>query len=338
MTLYKWSQTASSDATADPTINWAEGQAPSSVNDSARAMMAATAKYRDDISGAVVTGGTSTAYTVASYEVFDTLAHLGGQMIAFTPHTTNGATVTLNVDSLGARPLRSAPNTELLAGTIVQGTPYVAVYNNSDGAFYLRGFYGNPYIIPIGAGMDFYGSTAPNSSFAFPYGQAISRTTYATLFSMFGTTYGTGDGSTTFNIPDLRGRVRAAMDNMGGTGAGRLTSASGGLDGTILGAASSSATHALTLGELPGGITSANASQAISVTTTVAGIPYNVQRGDISTNSGGYYGPGSLVTIPLGSIASTGNNSISVTSNNTGGAAHSIVQPTFNCNHIIRII
>src|SRR5271156_2080280 len=103
MTLYKWSQTASSDATADSTINWAEGQAPSSVNDSARAMMAATAKYRDDIAGAIVTAGSSTAYTVSSYQVFDTLAHLNGQMIAFTPHTTNGATVTLNVDSLGAK-------------------------------------------------------------------------------------------------------------------------------------------------------------------------------------------------------------------------------------------
>jgi hypothetical protein len=56
MTIYKWSQTASVDAAADSTINWAEGQAPSSVNDSARAMMAATAKYRDDIAGAIVTG------------------------------------------------------------------------------------------------------------------------------------------------------------------------------------------------------------------------------------------------------------------------------------------
>src|SRR5215475_7023247 len=111
MTLFKWSQVAAADATADSTINWAEGQAPSSINDSARAMMAATAKYRDDIAGAIVTGGTSTAYTVSSYEVFDTLVHLGGQMIAFTPHTTNGATVTLNVDSLGAKPLRTAPNT-----------------------------------------------------------------------------------------------------------------------------------------------------------------------------------------------------------------------------------
>src|SRR6201985_2024207 len=130
MTLYKWSQTASADANADSTINWAEGQAPSTVNDSARGMMAAIAKYRDDIAGAIVTAGTSTAYTVASYEVFDTLAHLSGQMIAFTPHVTNGATVTLNVDSLGAKPLRSAPNVEIPAGTIVQGTPYTATYNS----------------------------------------------------------------------------------------------------------------------------------------------------------------------------------------------------------------
>jgi len=141
MTLYKWSQTASADAAADSTINWAEGQAPSSVNDSARAMMAATAKYRDDIAGAIVTAGTSTAYTDSSYQVFDTPAHLNGQMIAFTPHVTNGATVTLNVDSLGAKPLRTSPGVELLAGTIIQGTPYTAVYNNSDGAFYLQSFF-----------------------------------------------------------------------------------------------------------------------------------------------------------------------------------------------------
>src|SRR5882724_13523752 len=98
MTLYKWSQTASADATADPTINWAEGQAPSSINDSGRAMMAATAKYRDDIAGALVTSGTSTTYAVSTFQAFDALAHLNGQMIAFTPHATNGATVTLNVD------------------------------------------------------------------------------------------------------------------------------------------------------------------------------------------------------------------------------------------------
>ena len=166
MTLYKWSQTAAADAAADSTINWAEGQAPSSINDSARAMMAATAKYRDDIAGAIITFGTSTAYSLSSFQVFDTLTHLGGQMIAFTPHVTNGATVTMNVDSLGAKPLRSAPNTELLAGTIIQGTPYVATYNNNDGAFYLHGLFGNPYNVPLLGGMDYCGTrlrpTAPS--------------------------------------------------------------------------------------------------------------------------------------------------------------------------------
>ena len=111
MTLYKWSQTASVDATVDSTINWAEGQSPSSVNDSARAMMAATAKYRDDIAGAIVASGVDGLRDFV-YQAFDTLAHLSGQMIAFTPHATNGATVTLNVDSLGAKPLRVAPGVE----------------------------------------------------------------------------------------------------------------------------------------------------------------------------------------------------------------------------------
>src|ERR1700749_604177 len=126
MTIYKWSQTASADATADSTIDWSEGQAPSSINDSARAMMAATAKYRDDIAGAIVTTGTSTAYDVFSNQVFDTLAHLSGQGIPFTPPVTNAAPLTLNVDSLGDKPLRSAPGVELQAGTIIQGTPYIA--------------------------------------------------------------------------------------------------------------------------------------------------------------------------------------------------------------------
>ena len=345
MTLYKWSQTASSDATADSTINWAEGQAPSSVNDSARAMMAATAKYRDDIAGAIVTGGTSTTYTVSSYEVFDTLVHLGGQMIAFTPHITNGATVTLNVDSLGAKPLRSAPGVELLAGTIIQGTPYVAVYNNSDGAFYLQGFYGNPYNIPLGGGLPFIGATAPNSSFVFPYGQAISRTIYSALYSLVSTTYGTGDGSTTFNLPDFRGRVIAGKDDMGGSAASRLTAtyfgASSGQAGTTLGAIGGGESQTLVLSQLPGGIASSGTNN-ISVTSSVSiiptnAVPFSSQRTD-GTGTGVIGPGGGTLLVAIGSVTSTGFNPISVTSNNTGGAAHPIVQPTIICNYIMRII
>jgi microcystin-dependent protein len=339
MTLYKWSQTASADATADNTINWAEGQAPSSVNDSARAMMAATAKYRDDIAGAIVTTGTNTSYAVSSYQGFDALAHLNGQMIAFTPHATNGISgslgIGLNVDSLGTKPLRLSPGVECQPGTIIQGTPYVAVYNNSDGAFYLQGFYGNPYNVPLGAGLDYWGPTAPNSAFAFPSGQAISRTTYAALFSMIGTTYGTGDGSTTFNLPDKRGRVSACTDDMGGSSAFRLTTSFFGATAHP-GAVGGSESHTLTLGELPTGITS-NGSNGISVTSSVGGIPFNTQY-SAAAGSGALNVPWWSNANTPSAITSTGTNSISVSTNNTSGSAHAIVQPTIICNYIMRIL
>ena len=328
MTLYKWSQTASSDATADPTINWAEGQAPSSINDSARAMMAATAKYRDDIAGAIVTTGTSTAYAISSYQVFDTLAHLAGQMIAFTPHTTNGAgPVTLNLDGLGARPLRSAPNVELLAGTIIQGTPYVTTYNNSDGAFYLQGFFGNPYNVPLGAGFDYWAPNAPNSCFAFPYGQAISRTSYGTLFTLFGTLYGGGDGSTTFNLPDLRGRVSVAADNMGGTQAGRVSA----VLGNGLGSVGGEQQHTLTIGEIPAHNHGATINDPghTHAANNISGFIGSGTYGP-ATNGGSYEQSLSLQYATTGISVAIGNNG--------GGTAHNNLQPSIVCNYIIRIV
>jgi microcystin-dependent protein len=326
MTLYKWSQTSASDATADSTINWQEGQAPSSVNDSARAMMAATAKYRDDISGAIVTSGSSTAYTVSSYQIFDTLAHLSGQMIAFTPHTTNGPTVTLAVDGLGAKPLRTSPGVELLAGTIIQGTPYVAVYNNSDGAFYLRGFYGNPYNIPLAAGLPYFAASTPNSSFAFPFGQAVSRTTYSALFVILSTNFGVGDGSTTFNLPDMRGRVPAGWDAMGGVAANRLTAASGfgGLF-TVAGAE----TRALVTANLP---PYTPAGSIANGAITVSGNASFVEGGN-----GLAAGNGSQV---LGATITPSQAASSFTGTAQGGTSTPVitVMPAMEVNYIMRII
>jgi microcystin-dependent protein len=326
---YNWSTTAASNATADSTVNWAEGMAPSAVNDSGRAMMASTAAFRDDISGAIATGGTSTAYTVTSYQVFDTLAHLNGQIIAFTPHTTNGATVTLNVDTLGAKPLRSAPSVELPAGVLVQGTPYVALYNSSDAAFYLQGFYGNPYSVPIGGVLPYTGTTAPNSNFVLPYGQAISRTTYSSYFSLVSTTFGSGDGSTTFNVPDLRGRVVAGADGMGGSSAGRLTDAVAGID--ALGDAGGAQSHTLSTSEMPAhshGVTDPGHNHGFS--------------------NNPFYG-GSQTSTPAsgGSVSHPSNSqTVSITSNTTGisiqnnggGGAHNNVQPTIVLNYLLRVI
>ena len=79
--VVSWSQTAASNATADSNVNWAEGMAPSQVNDSARAQMASVAKWRDDLSGALVTGGTSAAYTLTSNQSFSSLTVLNGQKL-----------------------------------------------------------------------------------------------------------------------------------------------------------------------------------------------------------------------------------------------------------------
>lgn len=75
--------------------------------------------------------------------------------------------------------------------------------------------------VPTASVQAFAGSTAP-SGWLLCAGQAVSRSTYADLFAAIGTTYGAGDGSTTFGLPDLRGRVIAGEDDMGGTAANRL--------------------------------------------------------------------------------------------------------------------
>ena len=329
--FYNWSRTAASNATADSTVNWAEGMAPSAVNDSARAMMASTAAFRDDIAGAIATSGTSTAYTVTSYEVFDTLAHLDGKMIAFVPHATNGAGCTLNVDGLGAKIIAPAPSTDLPAGTLVQGTPYTVVYSNAYSAFFLHGFYGNPYSIPIGASIDFWGSTAPNSSFVLAYGQAISRTTYSTLFSMFSTTYGSGDGSTTFNVPDLRGRVVAGIDNMGGSAASRLTDAVSGF-GDSLGETGGAQSRTLSTANLPPYTPSG------SISGTGVSTASNLQQ----NNSNITVATGGSNTVPLSSSTSVSinGNQYTFTGVAQGGTstAFGIVQPTIVANKLLRII
>lgn len=99
-------------------------------------------------------------------------------------------------------------------------------------------------ILPSGLIQAHAGGSAP-AGWLLCDGSAISRTAYASLFGAIGTTYGTGDGSTTFNIPDLRGRVVAGKDNMNGTAAGRIAAGSGasGINGQTLGASGGSEGH-----------------------------------------------------------------------------------------------
>src|SRR5262245_12144469 len=118
-----WSKTAANNATQDSNVNWAEGQAPSSINDSARAMMASVAKWRDDLAG-ITTTGSSTAYAVTTNQGFASAAAMAGMIICIIPHTTSGAAPTLAVDGLTARQIRSATGVNVPTGALIAGTPY----------------------------------------------------------------------------------------------------------------------------------------------------------------------------------------------------------------------
>lgn len=101
-------------------------------------------------------------------------------------------------------------------------------------------------MVPIGAVMPYAGTTAP-SQWLLCDGSAVSRTTYSELFGVIGTTFGVGDGSTTFNVPDLRGRFPLGLDNLGGASANRVTAT----QADNLGQSSGSQTHTLAVSELP---------------------------------------------------------------------------------------
>ena len=157
--------------------------------------------------------------------------------------------------------------------------------------------------------MPYAGASAP-TGWLLCYGQAISRTTYADLFTALGTTYGVGDGSSTFNLPDLRGRVVAGQDDMGGSSANRLTDQTGGLNGDTLGDTGGSETHTLTEAQLP-------AHSHGNVVTNVSAT--------FKTNTGD--GGASVVQTISQSKATTSTGS---------GDAHNIVQPTIILNYIIK--
>lgn len=137
MSVSTWSTTAATNASVDSAINLREGQSPGSVNDSIRAIMAAIAKWRDDISGNTVTGGTSTALTVTTNQVFASLTD--GLMIRFRMTVRNGAAATLNVDGLGAKALASVYGTALPAGALPAGSVQTATYDSTDDKWLVHG-------------------------------------------------------------------------------------------------------------------------------------------------------------------------------------------------------
>lgn len=156
---------------------------------------------------------------------------------------------------------------------------------------------------PTGVVLPFAGSAAP-TGWLLCDGSAVSRTTYSSLYTAISTTYGTGDGSTTFNLPDLGGRVPAGKEAT----ATRLTTGGSGINGATLGASGGAQTHTLDTTQIPA-----------------------------HNHTLGSQGDNAIGTSTAAIVGGNGNRVSSNPSGNAGGGlAHNNTQPTIVLNYIIK--
>jgi microcystin-dependent protein len=214
--------------------------------------------------------------------------------------------------------------------------------------------------VPSGTVVSYAGSSAP-SGWLLCDGSAVSRSTYSDLFSALGTVYGSGNGSTTFNLPDLRGRTVFGLDNMGGTAANRLTTTGGISANNTLGATGGSQSITLSTTNLPAHNHTFTGTQ---VTTSSDAHTHNYQDAYFAENFSGGTGGSSRYgtsantdndnnfywrtssnthsTSPSNIATSSDSHSHTVTASgsisNTGnGTAFSPLNPAVVLNYIIKI-
>jgi len=159
---------------------------------------------------------------------------------------------------------------------------------------------GGAGLVETGMVTAYAGTTAP-TGYLICDGSAVSRSAYATLYAITGDTYGAGNGTTTFNLPDLVGRVPI------GAGTGDATDATA----HALGDEGGTETHTLTEAEMPSHRhSSADGQQFMTY----------------SAATGWYFGdPGVPISAATAYTAYTG-----------GGGAHNIMQPYTTINYIIK--
>jgi len=128
--IQSWSTTAATNATADTSINWAEGQPRASVNNSARSMMAAHAKKRNLENGSITTTGSANAQAVASGIPYTTVPT--GLYVRLKIGFTNTGPTTLDMDSIGAVAIKNADGSDIIAYSLTLGRYAEFIYNGTN--------------------------------------------------------------------------------------------------------------------------------------------------------------------------------------------------------------
>ncbi len=186
--------------------------------------------------------------------------------------------------------------------------------------------------IPAGTVVDYAGASAP-TGWLLAYGQCVSRTTYAALFTALSTLYDDGCSGTEFGIPDTRGRVTAGDDDMGTVSANRLTGLTNGVNGDTLGATGGLESFVLSEANLA----AHDHAMAHSHTIAHTHLETRIQNGSLGFTGGGPFAE-SFNSLNTGgtSTGSSGGSSAANTSNAGSGTAKGHIQPTIILMKIIK--
>jgi microcystin-dependent protein len=184
--------------------------------------------------------------------------------------------------------------------------------------------------MPTGALTPFASSTVP-TGWLLCDGQAVSRTTYAELFAIISTNYGTGNGTTTFNVPNLKGRVPVGLD-------------SAQTEFDVLAETGGAKTHTLTTAQMPVHTHTQNAhthtqdAHNHAITPIYQTVDEAAGFG-LTAASPGFtdrvYVNGTALN--SGNTTATNQNATATNNNAGSGDAHNNLQPYLVINYIIKI-
>lgn len=181
-------------------------------------------------------------------------------------------------------------------------------------------------VLPPGLIMEYGAASAP-AGWLLCDGTAVSRTTYAALFAIIATTFGVGDGSSTFNVPDLRGRAPMGA----GTGSG--------LTARTLGTTVGEENHTLSSTEMP---SHTHVQDAHGHSVSDPGHTHLLPLTGVNKANGvdgGAYTSGAAVDNPTSGSRVTGLTVVVATAmnqNTGGGAAHNVIHPSLVVNFVIK--